>query len=408
MILAIGLGVVALCAVLRRQLPPAARALLAWTYLYAVSTLVGAIGWGTEFAHYNAYMPALLHGAIAAGLAVPAVLACAELLLAGPRTRTIARPVATALAVAVAAGLGVQLYMARWNPRPFMPTARDRAAGDELVALIRELPGEVWVPSHPWYAHLAGKTMYVHRMGVKDVTTLWTTAGTTYDRLSRGYRFDNVQLAAALRRHHWDAIVLDNRDVHQEVGALGLAYRIDDLIPKTARPRLVSGATVVPDSIWIPAGRAVPPPGVRVLFDFEDGSFGQWTVMGSAWAGGPVTREVPGQAVVRRFGGRWFATSMNGGDPAVGTLISPPVVLDGARLPMRLGGGSGDSGLRVELRVDGLAVRTASPPAPPSERLTEINWDVRELRGRTATIALVDTSTAPWGHLDVDEIWLWP
>lgn len=99
--------------------------------------------------------------------------------------------------------------MARWNPRPFMPTARDRAAGDELVALIRELPGEVWY-SHPWYAHLAGKTMYVHRMGVKDVTTLWTTAGTTYNRLSRGYRFDNIQLAAALRRRRRDAIVLDD------------------------------------------------------------------------------------------------------------------------------------------------------------------------------------------------------
>ncbi len=407
-ILAVGVGVVALCAGLRRQVPPAARALLAWTYLYAVSTVVGAVGWGTQYAHYNAYMPAFLHGAIAAGLVVPAVLACTELLLAGRRGALARAPIPTILAVAVAAGLGVQLYVARWNPRPFMPTASDRAAGDELIGLIRELPGEVWVPSHPWYAHLAGKTMYVHRMGAKDVTTLWTTAGTTYDRLSRGYRFDNVQLAAALRRHQWDAIVLDNRDLHQEVGAIGVHYRVDDLIPKTARPRLVSGATVVPDAIWIPAGRAVPPPGVRALFDFEDGSYGQWTVMGSAWAGAPVTREVPGQAVVRRFGGRWFATSMNGGDLATGTLISPPVVLDGARLTMRVGGGSGDSGLRVELRVDGLAVRTASPPAPPSERLTEISWDVRDLRGRTATVALVDTSTAPWGHLDVDEIWLWP
>lgn len=85
---------------------------------------------------------------------------------------------------------------------------------------------------------------------------------------------------------------------------------------------------------------------------------------------------------------------MNGGDPAVGTLISPPVVLDGARpWPMRLGGGSGDSGLRVELRVDGLAVRDRQPAGT----LTEMDWDVRELRGQTRTIALVDASTAPWG-----------
>jgi len=406
-VLALGLGVVALCAVLRRQVPPAARALLAWTYLYAVSTLVGAIGWGTQYAHYNAYMPALLHGAIAVGLTVPAVLACAELLLAGGRP--VRRdPTATLCAVAVAAVLGVQLYAARWNPRPFMPTNRDRAAGDELIALIRDLPGEVWVPSHPWYAHLAGKRMYVHRMGIKDVTTLWTKPGTVYDRLIRGYKFDGVALAAALRRRQWDAIVLDNRDVHLEVGAVGLHYRIDDLIPASARPRLFSGATVVPDAIWVPAGRAVPPPGVRVLFDFEDGGYGQWTVMGGAWDGGPVSDPVPGQAVVRRFGGRRFATSMHGGDAATGTLISPPIVLDGARLTMRLAGGDADPGLRVELRVDGVAVRSAGPPSPPSERMTEISWDVRELRGRTATLALVDGSTAPWGHLDVDEIWLWP
>ena len=130
--------------------------------------------------------------------------------------------------------------------------------------------------------------------------------------------------------------------------------------------------------------------------------------MGGAWAGGPVTREVGPQATVRRFGGRWFATSMHGGDPATGTLISPPVVLDGSKLTMLLAGGSADPGVRAELRVDGLVVRTAGAAAPPSERMTEISWDVRDLAGRTATIALVDTSTASWGHLNVDEIWLWP
>jgi hypothetical protein len=408
LVLAIGLGLVALCAVLRRRVPAPARALLAWTYVYAVSTVVGAIGWGTQYAHFNAYMPALLHGGLAVGLTVPAALACLELILEYDRPVRRDRA-ARALAGVLAATIGLQLYAARWSPRPFMPTAHDRAAGDELIGLIRALPGEVWVPSHPWYAHLAGKSMYVHRMGVKDVTTLWTTPGTTYDRLMRDYRFDQVQLAQALRHKQWDAIILDNRDLHQEVGAIAQQYRVDDLVPRGARPRLFSGAGgVIPDTIWVPAGRAIPPAGVRVLFDFEEGSYRGWTVMGNAWDGGPVTREVAGQAVVRRFGGRWFATSMHGGDEAIGTLLSPPFVVDGTRLTMRLAGGSADPGLRVELRVAGVAVRTASPAAPPTERLDEISWDVRDLRGTTAIVALVDTSAAPWGHLDVDEIWLWP
>lgn len=406
-VLAVGLVVVALCAIVRRQVPSAARALLAWTYVYAVSTVVGAVGWGTQYAHYNAYMPALLHGAMAAGLVVPAVHACAEILLGGPGRP--ARSWAVVLAVAVALPLALQNYTSRWNPRPFVPTARDRAAGDRLIATIAALPGEVWVPSHPWYAHKAGKRMYVHRMGVKDVTTLWTTAGTTYDRLIRSYRFDAVNLTAALRRWQWDAIVFDNSDLHKEVGAVRMYYRVDDAIGRDARPRLFAGAGgVSPESIWVPAGPPERPSGVRALFDFEGGTYDQWTVMGQAWSGAPVTGPVDAQAPVYRVGGRWFASSMHGGDAATGTLLSPPFIVDGSRVSMRLAGGTADPGLRVELRLDGVAVRTAAPPSPPSERLTEIEWDVRDLRGRTAVIALVDASSASWGHLVVDEIWLWP
>ncbi|HWU90820.1 MAG TPA: hypothetical protein VN253_26320, partial [Kofleriaceae bacterium] len=63
-----------------RKRPRPVGAFLLWTAAYAVSTLVGAIGWGTEFAHFNAYMPAFLHGALAAGAAVPAIYACVRLL----------------------------------------------------------------------------------------------------------------------------------------------------------------------------------------------------------------------------------------------------------------------------------------------------------------------------------------
>jgi hypothetical protein len=89
-------------------------------------------------------------------------------------------------------------------------------------------------------------------------------------------------------------------------------------------------------------------------------------------------------------------------------LISPPFVIDGSRITLRIGGGADDAELRVELRIDGKAVRSASPPSPPSERFSDIEWAVDDLRGQTAAIALVDDSTLSWGHLNVDEIWLWP
>ncbi|MBK9030419.1 MAG: DUF2029 domain-containing protein [Myxococcales bacterium] len=398
-IIVLGLCVVLACAIVRRRLPPPARALLLWTYVYAVSTLIGAIGWGTEFAHYNAYMPAFLHGAMAAGLAVPAILACGELLLSGDRAPSEraadrARTLAHLGAAVVALGLGVQLYQARWNPRPFIPTARDRAAGDELIATIRALPGRVWVPSHPWYAHLAGKPMYVHRMGVKDVTA----------RKPRPV----MGLEEALRGREFAAIVFDNRDLFLEVPAIAHYYRPDDLVARTARPRLFTGAKIVPDSIWVPAGPAQLPTGWRVLFDFESGSYASWTVMGSAWGNAPERKEVAGQGLVRRFGGRHFATSMHGGDGRTGTLISAEFTIDADTIRMRLGGGAEDSGLRVELRIGGKAVRTATAPMPPSERFVDVSWSVADLIGQAATIALVDESERSWGHLNVDEIWIGP
>ncbi|MEO8554021.1 MAG: hypothetical protein ABI678_28800, partial [Kofleriaceae bacterium] len=48
-----------------RTLPAAAPAFLLWLAAFVLSLVVGAIGWGTEFAHFNAYMPAFLHGAFA-------------------------------------------------------------------------------------------------------------------------------------------------------------------------------------------------------------------------------------------------------------------------------------------------------------------------------------------------------
>jgi|GEM_PF-990602 len=409
-ILVVGLCVVLACAIVRRRLPGPARALLLWTYVYAVSTLVGALGWGTEFAHYNAFMPAFLHGAMACGLVVPAVMACAGLLFGAEpvdeqarrapltpqrvQARARGRLLAVLATAVVALGLGVQLYQARWSPTPFMPTARDRAAGDELIATIRALPGRVWVPSHPWYAHLAGKPMYVHRMGVKDVTA-------RKPRPIRG-------LEEALRGHEFDAIVFDNRDLHLELPAIAQYYRPDDRIARTARPRLFTGAKIVPDQIWVPAGRAVLPPGWRVLFNFEDVSFVHWTIFGSAWGNSAERKEVSGQDLVRRYGGRYFATSMHGGDARTGTLISSPFTIDADTIRMRLGGGSDDYQLRVELRIDGKPVRTASPPHPASERFSDVSWSVADLMGQTASIALIDDSTGPWGHLNVDEIWIGP
>ncbi|HMG19791.1 MAG TPA: hypothetical protein VK607_00690 [Kofleriaceae bacterium] len=226
----------------RRGLPPAARTFLLWTCAYAVSIAVGALGFGTEFAHFNAYMPALLHGSLAAGAAVPAAFACGQALW-GDRRR--GRAFATACGAAAALPLAITCGLARWQPLQYMPSDADVAAGDRLIARIRAIDGAVWIPSHPWYAAKADKTPYVHRMGIKDVTARQNRTVEGLDQLLREQRFA--------------AIVLDTpRDVQLEVPALARFYHRDKVLPPDERPRLYSGAgnvrsgsLLVPDAIWV-------------------------------------------------------------------------------------------------------------------------------------------------------------
>jgi hypothetical protein len=372
-----------------RSVPAAARPFALWTSAYALSTLVGAIGFGTEYAHFNAYIPALLHGSLAAGAAVPAVIGCVRAL--GPDRRRI-EAIATLCALIAAIPLAVTCVRARWKPERFRPTAADATAGDLLIRRLKQIGGEIWMPSHPWYPVMAGLTPHVHRMGIKDVTTRQT-------RTIEG-------LDDRLRNHAFSAIVLDDRDVQGELPALARYYHAAFSLPRTERPRVFTGAAVVPDSIWLPSNVAAPPPEAKVLFDFETGGWPDgWTRSGTAWGTGPVAAALPGQDLVLGATGLRFATSMNGGDDEIGRVTSPMFTLDGARLTMQLGGGTDASKLRVELWVDDAIANIASVPSPGGDSLRSVAIEVGNLRGKRARLVLVDDTRA--AHLNLDDVWLW-
>ena len=388
-VIAIGVIVVGWTWWRRRSLPRAAHPFVLWTAVFAVSTVVGAIGWGTEFAHFNAYMPAFLHGALAAGAAVPAVYACWRLRFEGHAR---AHAIASGAALGVAIVLAATCWTARWKPAQFMPTQRDVAAGDRLIAHLRSIDGNVWMPSHPWYLHLAGKRLFVHRMGVKDVTARQA-------RVVAG-------LDEAVRSHAFAALVLDDRDLYLELPILHSNYRPALKLPSTERPRLFTGAKIVPDAIWIPAVRAAPPAGATSLFDFEQVTWDAWRKSGNAWGKGPVQTSLPGQPIVLGASGQRFATSMHDGDASTGRVTSSPFPLDATKLSLRLGGGTDATKLRVELWVDNAIIATASVPEPGGETLHDVTLAVpAEQRGKQATLVFVDDSAT--AHLTIDDVWLW-
>ena len=389
-VIAASLVIVAVTRLARGPLPRGTHPLLLWAPTYAVSTLLGALGWGTEFAHFNAYMPAFLHGGLAAGAAVPALYACARVWM-GDRPRV--GLVATVVALAAAVPLSVACWSHRWSPSKFIPAERDAAAGDKLITRIRGIEGDVWMPSHPWYLYLAGKTPHVHRMGVKDVTT----------RQSRVV----LGMDEALRTHAFAALVLDERDLQLEVPAVAQYYRPALELPADERPRVFTGAPVLPSSIWVPAIVTPPPPGARAQFDFEAASWDLWTTSGPAWTPRPEQEAQPGQELVVGVGGRRFATSMHGGDAAVGRVTSPTFILDGTRLTLQLGGSTDASKLRVELRLVGVAapVAIASVPEPGGDTLRTVTVDTAAFVGKEAQLVMIDDSAT--GHLDVDDVWVW-
>jgi len=397
MVVVLALAAVAVTYRRHRVLPPQAQPLLVWSAAFVVSIVVGAIGYGTEFAHFNAYMPAFLHGALAAGSAVPAVYACARVIW-GERER--AEPIATGAAALVALPLAVTCLAAAWSPSKYTPSEADAAAGAKLVAHVHAIDGDVWLPSHPWYARLAGKpAVHAHRMSIKDVT--WRQNRTV------------AGLADALENHRFSAIVLDSRDLQLDLPALKLHYRPAQRLADDERPHVYTGAGAataygglsVPDTIWVPAVPAKPPAGARVVFDFEAPTWNGWTRSNAAWGNGPVGSALPGQGLVLGAGGARFATSMNGGDAAIGRVTSPAFPLDGTKLTVKLGGRADATKLRVELHVGDANIATVAVPQPGGDTLRDVPIDIASYRGQQATLVLVDES--PAGHLDVDDVWIW-
>lgn len=148
--------------------------------------------------------------------------------------------------------------------------------------------------------------------------------------------------------------------------------------------------------------RTALPRGCRRLFDFERGLDGfalegldpaSVRTQGAHRPGNPAFG----------FEGAWFLTTAQPGnvDGARGRAISPPFVLDGTRVRLRIGGGSGRS-VRADVIVDERIVATAH--GRDDEALAPVSLDVSSSVGRRAVLRIVDESVAPWAHVHVDDV----
>jgi fructan beta-fructosidase len=144
-----------------------------------------------------------------------------------------------------------------------------------------------------------------------------------------------------------------------------------------------------------------------VVADFEGGDYGDWKATGQAFGQAPARGALPGQMAVDGFEGKGLVNSFVGGDDSTGTLTSAPFTIERPNLSFLIGGGKYPGETCVNLLVNGSVVRTATGPNDKpggSERLEWQSWDVRELLGKSAVIAVVDNRKGGWGHINVDQI----
>ncbi len=146
------------------------------------------------------------------------------------------------LSLAGGAALAVQFALFAYDPRPHVPTAADRAAGERVVAAIAAIPGDVYVTAHPWLARRAGKPPRLHEMALHDLRDC-------RDPVARRFVVD---VERALASDRFSAVVLDHSEDYE-----WLYDRVRRFYPHA------SGLPLATDEFWTVAGARTRPERVQ-------------------------------------------------------------------------------------------------------------------------------------------------
>jgi len=233
------------------------------SFLGAAGAGAACLGFGTQWAFTNAFIPGIFFPAIAIGAAAGRLITVGEL----PRLRP--QVVYALLAISLCVAPGALLPVAArfvprtwaidrdaptgYDPRRYLPSAEDRTRAAALIDRLRATPGDVLIPFHPFYGYLAGKRTYLHRMGVLDV--------------GRAGMGAPVGLVEAIRQQQFSAVVMDNKidgNWHLWPG-LQAAY---PTVERIAGPRVVSGADTEP-RYWLTPRPPVPTPAPTPVIERE-------------------------------------------------------------------------------------------------------------------------------------------
>jgi hypothetical protein len=140
-------------------------------------------------------------------------------------------------------------------------------------------------------------------------------------------------------------------------------------------------------------------------FSFNEAPAG-FRTSGNAFDALPAFGNHSGQGVLRgAVSGFVNSYHPSLGNRAIGRLELPDFAIVGDFVVLRVAGGRDPERLRVSLMVEGR--RVFSETGRRSDAFTRRTWDTSALKGKLASLEVLDDVTEPWGYIAVDEIEQW-
>jgi len=183
--------------------------------------------------------------------------------------------------------------------------------------------------------------------------------------------------------------------------------------PGTRRNEIVrgKGCSLLNCSVEKPTGTVVAAKPDIVFEDWNKETYEGWKVEGTAFGSGPVKRAaIPayqgdvggeGERVVNSHASA-PGNDVGAKDAGTGKLTSKPFTIERTFVTFWIGGGGHKGKTCLNLIVDGKAARTAT--GRNDNKMSQQQFDVRELKGKDALIEIVDAEKGGWGNIGVGKI----
>jgi sucrose-6-phosphate hydrolase SacC (GH32 family) len=141
-------------------------------------------------------------------------------------------------------------------------------------------------------------------------------------------------------------------------------------------------------------------------YDFESGDLSQWEISGTAFTNDDVTAQYSQNGTAFKHQGNYHYWGFaNGGDSRTGTMKTKSFILGGnGIIKFKIAGGNNINNLYISYHLKSNDTELGRLTANNSEAYTEAQFDAFAHMGKEIYIKVTDSSTAGWGHINIDDI----